>query len=95
MPAIATILKKWIFKWWGCGPSDCQKKFVLGVLNAVTEHPGLLDDTVQHAREDISLRPGGVGGGALDSTSPSCSTVSGLASNNKNKLTMIVNNAVS
>lgn len=43
----------------------------MGARNAATEHPGLLDDTVQHASEEISLRPGGAGGGAVDAITPS------------------------
>jgi hypothetical protein len=50
---------------------------VLGVLKAVTEHPGLLDETVQQAKDDISLRPNGGGGGALDSIPPTCSMLLG------------------
>ena len=67
---MATILKKCMFKWCGCGPSDCQNKLVVGARSAATAQPGLLDETVQQASEEMSFRPGGAGGGAVDASTP-------------------------
>lgn len=39
---------------------------MVGARKAETEHPGLLLDTVQQANEDISFKPAGGGGGAVD-----------------------------
>ena len=38
---------------------------MLGARRAATPQPGLLDDTVHDAKEEISFRPGGGGGGAV------------------------------
>ena len=46
----------------GCGPSDCQNSAVDGLRSCGMLQPGLLEPTVQEAREEISLRPGGRGG---------------------------------
>lgn len=54
-----------MFKWWGCGPSDCQNWVVLGERRAGIPQPGFEEETVQEAREEISLRPSGGGGGAM------------------------------
>jgi hypothetical protein len=62
MPTTPTILKKWMLRWCGCGPSDCQKRLVEGARRAATAQPGLDEETVQLAREEISLQPGGGGG---------------------------------
>ena len=53
-----------MFRWCGWGPSDCQNKDVLGERRAGIPQPGFELETVQEAREEISLRPGGGGGGA-------------------------------
>ena len=58
-----TILKKWMLRKCGWGPSDCQNRAVDGLRNAATPHPGLLLLTVQLASDEISLRPGGGAGG--------------------------------
>lgn len=60
-----TCLKKWMLRRCGCGPSDCQKRAVEGERSCGTEQPGLLLDTVQEARLEISLSPGGRGGACV------------------------------
>lgn len=52
-----------MFRWCGCGPSDCQNWDVEGERRAGTPQPGFEEETVQEAREEISLRPEGGGGG--------------------------------
>jgi len=51
-----TSLKKWIFSVCGCGPSDCQNWVGDGCRRAVVPQEGLCVETVQDAREEISLR---------------------------------------
>jgi hypothetical protein len=57
-----TCLKKWMLRRCGWGPSDCQKREVLGERSWGIEQPGLLLETVHEARLEISLRLGGRGG---------------------------------
>ena len=54
--AIETSLKKCKFKKCGWGPSDCQNWAVDGWRSCGIEQPGLEEETVQEAREEISLR---------------------------------------
>ncbi len=65
MLTTSTSLKKWMLRWCGCGPSDCQNWDVEGARSAVTPQPGFEEETVHDAREEISLNPEGAGGGAV------------------------------
>lgn len=43
---------------------------MVGARSAVTEHPGLLEETVQLASDDISFKPGSGAGGVDDAGMP-------------------------
>lgn len=56
MSLMRTRLAKWMLIVCGCGPSDCQYRFVSGERSSATPQPGLAVETVHDARFPISLR---------------------------------------